>query len=87
MSEQESNGGSGYIEQEEKSMHPLIKLGILSVGSKVGAEIILKLAKHPVLLMAMGIGSGLYINKHRKDILEAAQQLKDQGLAIVKKKD
>jgi len=40
-----------------------------------------------VLLMAMGIGSGLYINKHRKDILEAAQQLKDQGLAIVKKKD
>ena len=87
MSEQESNGGSGNIELEGKSMHPLIKLGILSVGSKVGAEIILKLAKHPVLLMAMGIGSGLYINKHRKDILEAAQQLKDQGLAIVKKKD
>lgn len=86
MSEQDSIEESGSI-KSERDIHPLIKLGILSVGTKVGAEIILKLAKHPLLLLAMGVGAGIYMNKNRKEIIEAAQQLKDQGLEIVKKID
>lgn len=86
MSEQDSIEETGNIKLD-KDTHPLIKLGILSVGTKVGAEIILKLAKHPLLLLAMGVGAGIYMNKNRKEIIEAAQQLKDQGLDIVKKID
>ncbi|GAB4256545.1 MAG: hypothetical protein Kow0065_05360 [Methylomicrobium sp.] len=71
----------------DKEMHPLLKLGVLTVGTKIGTEILLKLAKHPVLLLAMGVGTGIYINKHRKEIIDAAQELKEQGIAIVKKSD
>lgn len=86
MKERESNEPLDEVEQEETGIHPLIKLGILTVGSKIGAEIILKLAKYPLLLLAMGMGSGIYINKHRKEIGEAAHQLKEQGLSVIKKK-
>lgn len=86
MSEQDSDARDS-VNTQEKDMHPLLKLGVLTVGSKIGAEIIIRLAKHPLLLLAMGVGSGIYINKHRKDIIDAAQQLKEQSIAIVKKSD
>lgn len=72
---------------DEKETHPLIKLGILSIGTKIGATLILRLAKYPVLLFGMGAVAGFYANKNRQDISDAAVELKEQGLKIIRKKD
>ncbi|MGR9052932.1 MAG: hypothetical protein ACU84J_09825 [Gammaproteobacteria bacterium] len=73
-------------ETKAKPTHPLIQLGIVAIGTKIGAELILRFAKHPLLLFGMGIAGGVYLNKNRKDIAEAADQIKDMGLKVIRKK-
>ena len=83
---------STLVESDEtditvKEIHPLIQLGVVAVGTKIGATLILRLAKYPALLFGMGALTGFYLNKNRKDIIEAARQIKDQGLKAAIKKE
>ncbi|MGR9045666.1 MAG: hypothetical protein ACU83N_10240 [Gammaproteobacteria bacterium] len=73
-------------ETSAKQIHPLIQLGLAAAGTQIGASMIIKLAKHPLLLLSMGIASGFYLNKYRKGVREAADQIKEQGLKMIKKK-
>jgi hypothetical protein len=66
-------------DQPEKDRHPLVTLGVITAGSQLGAALINRLARHPVLLFSMGIGVGIYSYKNRKQILAEVEQLTDQG--------
>jgi hypothetical protein len=70
-----------------KDIHPLAKLSVVAVGTKIGATVILKMAKYPILLFGMGIVSGYYINKNRKEIIAAAEDVKQYAVSMGKKKD
>jgi len=63
--------------------HPLITLGILTAGTQVGSAIIQKMAKHPLILLAMGITIGVYSYKNRKEILAETRQLTKQGKQLL----
>ena len=65
--------------------HPLITIGILTLGTQIGSAIIQKLAKHPAVLFSMGISVGVYSYKNRKEILNEAQHLANQGTEIFSK--
>ena len=86
MKENSSLIESESAEVSTKQTHPLIQLGVVAVGTKIGATVIIKLARHPVLLLGMGIASGFYLNKNRREIIEAAKQLKEKGLKLLNKK-
>lgn len=86
MNDSSSQSESENFQVSSKAIHPLVQLGVVAVGTKIGATVILKLAKHPLLLLGMGVASGYYLNKHRKDIIEAATQLKEQSLKVITKK-
>lgn len=71
-------------EQEENSelsidRHPLVTIGLLTVGTQLGSKLIQNMAKHPVALFAMGVTAGIYTYKNRKEILNEAQHLGNQG--------
>ncbi|MGR9115322.1 MAG: hypothetical protein ACU85E_06115 [Gammaproteobacteria bacterium] len=86
MNEPNTHTESEAEEVSSKETHPLIQLGVVAVGTKVGATLILKLARYPLLLFGMGVASGFYLNKNRKDIIEAANQLKEQSKRMISKK-
>ncbi len=71
---------------ENKDGHPIITLGLLTAGSQLGSTLIQRMARHPVLLFAMGAATGAYVYKNRKEILAEAQQLKQQGQKLLSKK-
>ena len=86
MNEDSLQTESESAEISTKETHPLIQLGVVAVGTKIGATLILRLAKYPLLLFGMGITGGFYLNKNRKEIIEASNQLKEQGLKVITKK-
>ena len=86
MTEHDLNTELDHSEDKAGETHPLIQLGVVAVGTKIGATLILRLAKHPALLFGMGIAAGYYANKNRQEIIEAANQIKDQGLKVIGKK-
>jgi len=71
---------------DPKDRHPIITLGLLSAGTQIGSALIQRMGRHPLLLFAMGAGSGAYIYKHRKAILAEAQHLKQQSKDLISKK-
>lgn len=75
MTEQEQNEGI--------DRHPLVTLGVLTAGSQLGATVIQRMAKYPVLLFAMGVTAGVYSYKNRKEILAEAQHLAAQGKRLL----
>jgi hypothetical protein len=87
MNDQKILPDSEETSATEKETHPLIKIGVLSIGTKIGATIILNMAKHPVALFSMGIAAGFYANKNRQEIIDAAIELKEQGIKVITKKD
>ncbi len=72
--------------EETKERHPLITIGILTVGTQLGTALIQRMGRHPALLFAMGIGAGVYSYKNRKEILDEARHLKDQSKNLLAKK-
>jgi len=77
-------------EQEENSeisidRHPLITIGILTAGTQIGSKLIQKMAKHPAALFAMGVTAGVYTYKNRKEILNEAQHLTNEGKKLLSK--
>lgn len=68
---------------ETKDRHPLVTIGILTAGTQIGATLIQKMAKHPALLFAMGLGTGIYSYKNRKQILAEVQHLGEQGKRLI----
>ena len=65
--------------------HPLITIGILTLGTQIGSALIQKMAKHPVVLFTMGVTAGVYSYKNRKAILNEVQHLGNQGGEIFSK--
>jgi hypothetical protein len=65
--------------------HPLITIGILTLGTQIGSALIQKMAKHPAVLFTMGVTAGVYSYKNRKAILNEAQHLGNQGREIFSK--
>lgn len=65
--------------------HPLMTLGLLTVGSHIGSKIIQRLGKHPVTLFAMGTAAGVYTYKNRKEILNEAKHITNQGKELFSK--
>jgi len=61
----------------------LVKLGILTVGTQLGTAVIHRMTKHPVLLFGLGIAAGLYVQKNRKQIILAGEQLTHQGKKLL----
>ena len=85
MNENSFNTESESAKDSVKETHPLIQLGAVAVGTKIGATLIIKLARYPLLLMGMGVASGYYLNKNRSEIIEAANQIKEKGLKVIRK--
>ena len=75
-------------ELPEKSIdrHPLITLGVLTAGTQITATIILRLSKHPLILFGMGVTTGIYTYKNRKEILQEAMHLTKQGKKLISRK-
>ena len=75
-------------DQTEKTIdrHPLITLGVLTAGTQITAALILRLSKHPHILFGMGVTTGIYAYKNRKEILQEAHHLADQGKKLIAKK-
>jgi hypothetical protein len=80
MEQQEENT------EETKDRHPLITIGILTVGTQLGTALIQRMGRHPALLFAMGLGAGIYSYKNRKEILDEASHLKNQTKNLFSKK-
>jgi len=78
MTEQQDNQTA-----EIKDRHPLITLGLLTIGTQIGSTIIQKMGRHPALLFAMGVGAGAYSYKNRKQILAEIQNLGEQGKRLI----
>ena len=74
--------------QPEKSIdrHPLITLGVLTAGTQIGAALILRMGKHPLILFGMGVTAGIYTYKNRKEILQEAHHLTNQGKKLISRK-
>jgi hypothetical protein len=60
-------------------INTLLKIGVITVGTQIGTELIHKMAKHPVALFSLGFATGVYAHLNRKKIIEAANQLKQQS--------
>ena len=75
-------------EQPEKAIdrHPLITLGLLTAGTQLGATLILRMGRHPLILFGMGVTAGIYTYKNRKEILHEAQHLTNQGKKLISRK-
>jgi zinc transporter ZupT len=75
-------------EQAEKTIdrHPLITLGVLTAGTQIGAMLIQRLGRHPLILFGMGATAGIYTYKNRKEILQEAQHLTKQGKKLISRK-
>ena len=75
-------------DQTEKTIdrHPLITLGLLTAGTQMSAALIQRMAKHPLILFGMGVTAGIYTYKNRKEILQEAQHLTDQGKKLISRK-
>lgn len=69
--------------REIEENHPLITLGLLTIGTQVGSALVQRMAKRPVVLFAMGIAVGVYSYKHRKEILRETHYLSQQGKALL----
>jgi hypothetical protein len=80
MQDQKENSGIDI------DRHPLITIGILTLGTQIGSAIIQKMAKHPAVLFSMGISVGIYSYKNRKEILDEARHLKNQSKKLFSKK-
>ncbi len=72
--------------EETKDRHPLITIGILTVGTQLGTALVQRMGRHPALLFAMGIGAGVYSYKNRKEILDETRHLKNQSKKLFSKK-
>lgn len=82
MNQNENN----HVQETSKDRHPLITLGILTVGTQLGSALIQKMGRHPVILFAMGASVGMYTYKNRKEIIAEVQHLKNQSKALLSKK-
>ena len=71
--------------KETIDRHPLITLGLLTVGTQMGTALIQKMGRHPFLLFAMGATAGVYTYNNRKEIIAEAQHLKEQGKNLLNK--
>lgn len=65
--------------------HPIVTIGILTAGTQIGSSLINRMAKHPLVLFAMGTTAGIYIYKNRKEILNEAHHLTNQGKQLFSK--
>lgn len=74
------------LTEQTKDRHPLITLGLLTAGTQLGASLILRMGKHPLILFGMGVTTGIYSYKHRKEILQEAQHLTTQGKKLLFRK-
>jgi hypothetical protein len=77
------------VNQKElmKKTDAIIKIGAITVGTQLGTTVIHKLAKHPVFLFGLGMVAGIYINRHRKQILASTYYLAQQGKEFIIKAD
>ncbi len=48
-----------------------------------GEKLLIKMAKHPVLIFGLGMLGGATVYKHRKTILSQGEQVLDAGKAVV----
>lgn len=68
---------------EEHDRHPLITLGLITVGTQMGTTLIQRMSRHPVILFGIGVTAGIYSYKNRKEILQEARQLSNQGKKLL----
>jgi len=74
------------ITKKTKDRHPLITLGLLTAGTQIGAALILRMGRHPLILFGMGVTAGIYTYKNRKEILQEAEHLTKQGKNLISRK-
>lgn len=77
-------------EQEEQPIevidrHPIVTLGLLTAGTQIGATLIQRMGRHPVLLFTMGAAAGIYAYNNREKILAETQHLKKQTKKLLSK--
>ena len=75
-------------DQTEKTIdrHSLITLGLLTAGTQLGAALIQRMGKHPLILFGMGVTAGIYTYKNRKEILREAHHLSNQSKKLISRK-
>lgn len=73
-------------EEPTKDRHPLITIGLLTAGTQLGSAFIQKLGRQPVFLFGMGVVTGIYSYKHRKEILAEVEHLSAQSKKLLSKK-
>ncbi|MDF1583122.1 MAG: hypothetical protein P1P78_07410 [Methyloprofundus sp.] len=61
----------------------LIKGAVMSAGAQTGKSIMSKIAKHPLLLVGIGMVAGYYAHKHRKDIIASVSSVTGKGKDFV----
>jgi len=77
---------SEKIEKENKDLHPIVTIGLLTAGTQLGSALIQRMGRHPILLFAMGATAGAYAYKNRKEILAEAQHLQERSKNLLSKK-
>lgn len=79
MPQQENNATHSITTAPGSKTNALLKIGVLTIGTQLGTELIHKMAKYPVVLFSLGFATGVYAHLNRKKIITAANQLAQQS--------
>lgn len=61
----------------------LVKGAAMSAGAHTGKKFMSKIAKHPLLLVGIGVVAGFYAHKYRKEIIASVSGVADKGKDFV----
>lgn len=61
----------------------LLKFSLVSTGTYLSSHLLMRLAKKPILLFGLGLATGFYLHKNRKQIFTTLVTAKEQGLALL----
>jgi len=73
----------GHVIGQHEIPSTLIKGAVMSAGAQTGKSIMSKIVKHPLLLLGIGIATGYYAHKYRKEIISSVSSAGEKGKDFV----
>jgi hypothetical protein len=85
MSQQQNQQAKKIVHTISKHQIPstLLKGAVMSAGAQTGKSLMSKLAKHPLLILGIGIATGYYAHKYRKEIISSVSSASEKGKDFV----
>lgn len=80
-------GAHGMMEMMAKHPMPMAAMGGMAAGAAAGQGakrgLLHSLAKHPLLVFGVGLAAGYMIHKYRREIIDSAVRVTEQGKDFV----